>query len=100
MITYTFLTSKNPSLNQIISALSFYVMSFSTPLSSNITINGSIGLSMKNGIVQNIQIIFFDNASEYSYTDPSSGYKVSAQPLSSIPSQSEIETILSQSGLI
>ncbi|MEM3873045.1 MAG: hypothetical protein QXE05_10855 [Nitrososphaeria archaeon] len=100
MITYTFSTSKNPSLNQIISALSSYVLSFSTPLSANITINGSIGLAMKNRIAENIQIIFFENASEYSYTDPNTKYTVSAQPLASIPSQSEIETILSQSGLI
>ncbi|MEM4067998.1 MAG: hypothetical protein QXV17_14185 [Candidatus Micrarchaeaceae archaeon] len=100
MITYVFSTSKNPSLSQIISALSSYIMSFSTPLSSNITINGSIGLSMKNGIVQNIQIIFFENANEYSYTDPDTKYTVTAQPLSSIPSQSEIESILSQAGLI
>ncbi|MEM3872669.1 MAG: hypothetical protein QXE05_08935 [Nitrososphaeria archaeon] len=100
MITYTFSTSKNPTLAQLISALSSYVMSYSTPLSANTTINGSIGLSMQNGIVHNIQIIFFENASEYSYTDPSTGYKVTAQPLSSIPSQSEIENLLSQSGLI
>ncbi|MEM3873032.1 MAG: hypothetical protein QXE05_10790 [Nitrososphaeria archaeon] len=100
MITYTFSTSKNPSLSQIISALSSYIMSFSTPLSFNITINGSIGLSIQNGIVQNIQIIFFENASEYSFTDPNTKYTVSAQPLSSIPSQSEIENLLSQAGLI
>ncbi|MEM4066638.1 MAG: hypothetical protein QXV17_07250 [Candidatus Micrarchaeaceae archaeon] len=100
MITYTIPTTKNPSLSQIISALSSYIMSFSTPLSSNITINGSIGLSMQNNTVVNIQIIFFENTNEYSYTDPSTGYKVTAQPLTSIPSQSEIETILSQSGLI
>ncbi|MEM3872898.1 MAG: hypothetical protein QXE05_10115 [Nitrososphaeria archaeon] len=100
MIIYVFPTTKNPSLKQVINALSSYVLSFSTPLSSNITVNGSIGLSMQNGIVQNIQIIFFENSSEYSYTDSSTGYKVTSQPLSSIPSQSEIETILSQSGLI
>ncbi|MEM3872394.1 MAG: hypothetical protein QXE05_07540 [Nitrososphaeria archaeon] len=100
MITYIFSTTKNPSLSQIISTLSSYVMSFTSPVNSNTTINGSIGLSMKNGIIQNIQIIFFENVSEYSYTDPSTGYKVTAQPLSSIPSQSEIETILSQAGLI
>ncbi|MEM3860780.1 MAG: hypothetical protein QXE05_08375 [Nitrososphaeria archaeon] len=100
MIVYTFPTSKNPSLNQVISALSSYVMSFSIPVNANTTINGSIGLSMKNGIVQNIQIIFFENASEYFYTDPNTKYTVSAQPLTSIPSQSEIESILSQAGLI
>ncbi|MEM3225716.1 MAG: hypothetical protein QXS44_01505 [Saccharolobus sp.] len=95
MITYTFSTTKNPSLSQIISALSSYMMFFSTPLSSNITINGSIGLSMQNGIVQNIQIIFFENANEYSYTDPSTGYKVTALPLSTIPTQSQIAGLLS-----
>ncbi|MEM3846280.1 MAG: hypothetical protein QXU98_11355 [Candidatus Parvarchaeota archaeon] len=100
MKTYVFSTTKNPSLSQIINALSSYVMSFSTPLSANITINGSIGLSMRNNTVVNIQIIFFENASEYSYTDPDTKYTVSAQPLGSIPSQSEIESILSQSGLI
>ncbi|MEM3873374.1 MAG: hypothetical protein QXE05_12515 [Nitrososphaeria archaeon] len=100
MIIYTFPTTKNLSLSQIVSALSSYVMSYSLPLSANITINGSIGISMKDGIVQNIQITFFENASEYSYTDSSTGYKVTAQPLTSIPSQSEIEAILSQSGLI
>ncbi|MEM4067712.1 MAG: hypothetical protein QXV17_12725 [Candidatus Micrarchaeaceae archaeon] len=100
MITYIFPTSKNPSLNQVISALSSYVMSFSTPLSSNISINGSIGLSMKDNITVNIQIIFFENANDYSYTDPNTKYTVTAQPLSSIPSQSEIENLLSQSGLI
>ncbi|MEM3860062.1 MAG: hypothetical protein QW478_11785 [Candidatus Micrarchaeaceae archaeon] len=100
MITYTFPTSKNPTLSQVINALSFYVMSYSSPINSNSTINGSIGLSMQNGIVQNIQIIFFENANEYSYTDPNTKYTVSAQPLSSIPSQSEIENLLSQAGLI
>ncbi|MEM4056670.1 MAG: hypothetical protein QW578_06520 [Thermoplasmatales archaeon] len=100
MITYTFPTSKNPTLAQLLSALSSYVMSFSTPLSANTTINGSIGIAMKDGIVQNVQIIFFENASEYSYTDPNTKYTVTALPLSSIPSQSEIETILSQAGLI
>ncbi|MEM3860429.1 MAG: hypothetical protein QW478_13710 [Candidatus Micrarchaeaceae archaeon] len=100
MITYTFPTSKNPSLSQIVSALSSYVMSYSSPANSDVTINGSIGLSMKDDVVVNIQIIFFENASEYSYTDPNTKYTVTAQPLSSIPSQSEIETILSQAGLI
>ncbi|MEM4056731.1 MAG: hypothetical protein QW578_06825 [Thermoplasmatales archaeon] len=100
MITYTIPTTKNPSLTQIISVLSSYVLSFTNPISSNITINGSIGLSMQNNTVVNIQIIFFENASEYSYTDPNTKYTVSAQPLSSIPPQSEIENLLSQAGLI
>ncbi|MEM3860377.1 MAG: hypothetical protein QW478_13445 [Candidatus Micrarchaeaceae archaeon] len=94
MITYIFPTTKNPSLSQIISVLSSYVMSFTTPVSSNTTINGSIGIAMKDGIAQNIQIIFFENVNEYSYTDPSTGYKVTAQPLATIPSQSEIQSLI------
>ncbi|MEM3908011.1 MAG: hypothetical protein QXZ17_14335 [Nitrososphaerota archaeon] len=100
MITYIFSTTKNPSLNQVISALSSYVMSYPSLLTADTTINGSIGIAMKNGIAQNIQIIFFENASEYSYTDPNTKYTVSAQPPTSIPSRSEIENLLSQSGLI
>ncbi|MCW1300837.1 MAG: hypothetical protein QXE05_12780 [Nitrososphaeria archaeon] len=94
MITYTFSTTKNPTLSQIINALSSYVMSYSTPLSSNITINGSIGLSMKDNVVVSIQIMFFENASEYTWKDSVSGYTISAQPLASIPSQSEIQSLI------
>ncbi|MEM3872987.1 MAG: hypothetical protein QXE05_10560 [Nitrososphaeria archaeon] len=94
MITYTFLTTKNPSLNQIISALSSYIMSYSTPFSSNTTINGSIGLSMKNNVVVNIQITLFENANEYSWKDTITGYNVTAQPLATIPSQLEIQNLI------
>ncbi|MEM4067793.1 MAG: hypothetical protein QXV17_13135 [Candidatus Micrarchaeaceae archaeon] len=94
MITYTFSTTKNPSLSQIISALSSYTMSYSTPLSSNTTINGSIGLSMKNNVVVSIQITFFENVNEYSWKDTISGYTVTAQPLTTIPSQLVIQNLI------
>ncbi|MEM4067570.1 MAG: hypothetical protein QXV17_12015 [Candidatus Micrarchaeaceae archaeon] len=94
MIIYTFSTSKNPSLAQLISALSSYVMSYPLSLSSNISINGSIGISMKDNIVVNVQIIFFESVNEYTWKDSISGYTVTAQPLATIPSQSEVQNLI------
>ncbi|MCW1309949.1 MAG: hypothetical protein QXP04_04620 [Candidatus Nanoarchaeia archaeon] len=94
MITYTFPTSKNPTLTQLLNALSSYVLSYPSSLTSNTSINGAIGIAMKDNIAVNIQIKFFENVNEYSYTDPSTGYKVTAQPLTTIPSQSEIQSLI------
>jgi len=111
MITYTFTSTKNPTLQQVVQALesAFPNLKMSTfppnPYPSSNTqvqVHGYVGIS-STPTESNIIVGFFESPSEWG------GYAVTLNNVtidfigavySSIPTQTQIQTVLSGAGLI
>ena len=111
MITYTFTTTKNPTLQQVVEAIesAFPNLKIDTftpnPYPSSNTqvqVHGYAGISQSPS--QTVIIVsFFENTSEWSgATITQNNITVSFVPsvYSSIPTQTQVESVLSGAGLI
>ena len=101
MIQYSFSISNPQNFQKIVTLIeSNYsvLMHTSIPLPTSLTnIQGSLGLSSSpSGSI--LYITFFDSPSEYSLSDTSKTVIYQSKPMSKIPSESEIKTLIS--GLI
>ena len=101
MIQYSFPTIQPQNFQKIISLIETKYtinMHTSNPLPTNLTtIQGSLGLSSSpSGSI--ISITFFDSPSEYSLANDSKTIIYQSKPMTKIPNESEIKTLIS--GLI
>ncbi len=97
MITYSFSIKNTQNFQTIINAIesAFSALMHTTnPLPSSLTyINGSLGLSTSpNG--STLYVYFFENENEYQLKNSSGTVIYQSKPLSSIPSQSQIENTI------
>ena len=99
MIQYLFPTTQPQNFQKIVSMIeSNYsiLMHTENPLPSTLTdIQGSLGLSSSpSGSI--LYITFFDSTTEYSLTDSSKTVVYQSKPMSVIPTESEIKTLISR----
>ncbi len=97
MITYTFSIKNTQNFQTILNTIetSFSALMHTTnPLPSSLTyINGSVGLSSSpNG--STLYVYFFENENEYQLKDSSGTVIYQSKPLSSIPTQSQVQNAI------
>ena len=99
MIQYSFPTTQPQNFKKITSLIESHysiLMHTENPLPTTLTnIHGSLGLS-SSPTSSIIYVTFFDSSTEYSLSNSSKNIVYQSKPMSTIPTESEIKTLISR----
>jgi len=97
MIQYSFLTTQPQNYQKIVSLIESHysiLMHTSNPLPTTLTdIQGSLGLSSSPSSSV-LYITFFDSSTEYSLSNSNKSVVYHSKPMSTIPTEVEIKSLL------